>query len=445
MTAHHHDNTFTPPSIWSLAWPSVLANLLLASIGLVQIVLSTDFGAEATAAMAVSQRVFFVLQASLFGLATGISALVARSVGANELHKAAQTVQSAMLLGFIVSCSVGVLGYFFAADIATGFDLDGKTHQLTTSLIQWVCIFNPIYALNIVLAASMRASGDAKNPLFIASISSVGNWIGSAVGAYGWMGIPALGVEGLVIGGIAGSVIALILYSSLWRLGKLNVPYPDFSAFRTKTNKILRVGTPSAIEQTLMHVGFMVYMVAISHYGSDVLAGYGLGLNILTMITLLSLGFSTASAVIVGQYLGRGEPDTAEKSGWKGWRLCMGIMLIATFIFAVFNQQLAQLLTHNPDVQTYTALFFTVVAIALPLIATDFAIGGAIRGAGETTYPLKVSMVSLVLVRFIMPFVFLELGFSVNTMFLLTAADFGIKAAFMVYYFRSGKWKHKAL
>jgi len=54
-------------------------------------------------------------------------------------------------------------------------------------------------------------------------------------------------------------------------------------------------------------------------------------------------------------------------------------------------------------------------------------------------------MISLILVRFIMPFVFLELQFSVNTMFLLTAADFGIKAVFMVYYFRSGKWKHKAL
>ncbi|GAA6134368.1 MATE family efflux transporter [Oceaniserpentilla sp. 4NH20-0058] len=422
-----------------------MANVLLASIGVVQIVLATDFGPEATAAVAVSQRVFFVLQASLFGLATGISALIARSVGANQLLQAAQTVQSAMLLGFIVSTSVGALCYVWASEIASVFNLEGQTHSLATNLIHWVCIFNPIYALNIVLAASMRASGDAKNPLLLAFISSVGNWIGSAALAYGWWGLPAWEVEGLAIGGISGSVLALILYTLLWRIGKLRVPYPDMSAFRLKTNKILRVGTPSAIEQTLMHVGFMVYMVAIAHYGSDVLAGYGLGLNILTMITLLSLGFSMASAVIVGQYLGRGEPETAEKYGWKGWRLCIGIMLGAALIFAVFSQELAQLLTTEKAVQTYTALFFTVVAIALPFIATDFALGGAIRGAGETTYPLKVSMISLILVRFIMPFVFLEMEFSINTMFLLTALDFGIKAVFMMYYFRSGKWKHKAL
>jgi Na+-driven multidrug efflux pump len=291
----------------------------------------------------------------------------------------------------------------------------------------------------------MRASGDAMHPLFLAFISSLGNWLGCMALAYGWWIFPALGVEGLAIGGIFGSILALVAYSIYWRLGKLKVPYPDMSAFRAKANKILRVGVPSAIEQTLMHVGFMVYMIAIAQYGNDVLAGYGLGLNILTMIVLISLGFSMSSAIIVGQYLGRGEPDLAEKYGWKGWRLCMGLMVSGAVIFATYDSELAALLTQDKNVQQYTAMFFTVVAIALPLIATDFAVGGAIRGAGETTYPLKVSLVSLILVRFILPFVFLHLGFSIKTMFLLTAFDFGIKAVFMVYYFRGGKWKTKTL
>lgn len=444
MTISNHSSN-RQLSIWALAWPTILSNVLLASIGLVQIILSTDFGADATAAVAVSQRVFFVLQASLFGLATGVSALVARNIGANNMLKAGQTLQSAMLLGLLISCAVGALCYIWAADIAGAFGLNGDTQAIATSLIQWVCIFNPIYSLNIVLATSIRASGDAMNPLLLAFISSLGNWIGCMTLAYGWWIFPALGVEGLAIGGIFGSVLALLIYSLHWRLDKLIVPYPSISAFRAKSNKILRVGVPSAVEQTLIHVGFMVYMVAISQYGNDVLAGYGLGLNILTMIVLISLGFSMSSAVIVGQYLGRGEPEMAEKFGWKGWRLCMGLMISVAVIFAVFNLELAALLTPDKNVQQYTAMFFTVVAIALPLIATDFAVGGAIRGAGETTYPLKVSLISLVLVRFIMPFVFLHLGFSVKTMFLLTAFDFGIKAMFMVYYFRSGKWKTKVL
>jgi len=97
------------------------------------------------------------------------------------------------------------------------------------------------------------------------------------------------------------------------------------------------------------------------------------------------------------------------------------------------------------NVQTFTDLFFTTVAIALPFIATDFALGGTIRGAGETKYPLKVSVVSLILVRFILPFVFIDIGLSINWMFMLTAADFTIKALFMFVYFRSGKWQHKKI
>lgn len=435
----------TPPSIWALAWPITLSNVLLASIGLVQIIIAADFGLEATAAVSVSQRVFFVLQAALFGLATGVSALVARSVGANQFQKAGQTVQSAMFVGLILSSVMGLICAIWASDIATQFELTGDAHRLATALIQWVCIFNPIYALNIVLTGSMRGSGDGRNPLILSVISGIGNAGGCILFSHGLLGAPRLGVEGLAIGGIAGSVLSLITFTLMWRFGRLRIPYPDVHALKLKTNKLLKIAMPSAIEQTIMNIGFLVYMIAIAQYGNHVLAAYGLGLNILTFIIFISLGFSTAAAVIVGQYLGRGEPDIAKQFGWYGWRVVFSILSVAGVIFYTFDHQLAVMLSDDPNVQTYIRLFFITVAIAMPLIATDFALGGAIRGAGETQFPLKVSLVSLLLVRFILPFVFLKAGLSVEWMFMLTAADFGIKALFMLWYFHSGRWQHKQL
>lgn len=434
-----------PPSLWTLAWPITLSNILLASIGLVQIMVAADFGNDAAAAIAVSQRVFFVLQAALFGLATGVSALVARSVGANDLLKAGQAVQSAMLLGLCVSMVMAGICYVWAPNLANWFDMHGDTHILTVSLIRWVCIFNPIFALNIVLTSSMRASGDTMNPLMLAIISGLGNGLGCMVFSHGWWGAPALGVEGLVMGGIAGSVCSLLTYTLLWRLNFLKIPYPQMSAIRLKTNRLLKIAMPSAIEQTLMNVGFMVYMVAIAQYGSSVLAAYGLGLNILTFIIFISLGFSTAAAVIVGQYLGRGEPNMAAQFGWHGWRLCLGFLGSAGLLFFIFDTQLAQLLSDDKTVQHYSALFFTIVAIAMPMIATDFALGGAIRGAGETLFPLKVSVVSLLLVRFLLPFILLHFSASIEWMFALTALDFAIKAVCMLLYFKGGKWQHKQI
>jgi putative MATE family efflux protein len=436
-------SSHTPPSIWSLAWPTTLSNLLLASIGLVQIVLAADFGNDATSAMAVSQRVFFVLQATLFGLATGASALVARNIGANEHLKAGQTTQSAMLLGFMVSVLMGALCYVVAPTITGWFDLEGEAEELAIILIRWVCIFNPIYSLNIVLTTTMRATGDGLNPLMLAVISGVGNGIGCYALSHGSFGLPNLGVEGLAIGGIFGSLLALLIYGTYWRIGKLKMPYPVISQLKVKTNKLLRIGIPSAIEQTLMQVGFLVYMMAIAHYGNEVLAAYGLGLNILTLIIFVSLGFSASSAVIVGQYMGRREPDLAMEYGWRGWRMCLVFMMVSAVIFILFGGHMARAITDDIQVQHYVELFLMIVAIAMPLIATDFAIGGAIRGAGETQYPLKISFFSLFLVRFILPFVFLELDIAVHWMFCLTALDFGIKAVFLGVYFRSGRWQKK--
>jgi len=186
-------------------------------------------------------------------------------------------------------------------------------------------------------------------------------------------------------------------------------------------------------------------MVAIASYGNDVLAAYGLGINFLTLIIFVSLGFASSSAVIVGQYMGRGEPQLAKTFGWRGWRMCLAFMVVAAIGFELFGGHLARAVTSEVQVQHYMELFLTIVALAMPLIATDFALGGAIRGAGETMYPLKVSIVSLFLVRFILPFVFLEVSLAVKWMFYLTALDFGIKAIFMTLYFRSGKWQKKEL
>ena len=240
----------TPPSIWSLAWPTTLSNLLLASIGMVQIVLAADYGSDVASAMAVSQRVFFVLQATLFGLAMGASALVARNIGANDHVKAGQTTQSAMLLGFVVSILMGAICYVLAPFMTIWFGLEGDSNELAINLIRWVCIFNPIYSLNIVLTTTMRATGDAINPLMLAIISGVGNGVGCYALSYGALGLPAMGPEGLAVGGVAGSLGALIVYSIMWRLGKLKVTYPNIRQLRVKTNKLLHIGVPSALEQS---------------------------------------------------------------------------------------------------------------------------------------------------------------------------------------------------
>jgi len=442
MNTHHlKQESELPPSIWSLAWPSTIANLLLASIGFIQIVMSTQYGTDATAAMTVSQRIFFLLQASLFGLSAGVSAIIARHIGANNKAKAGQAFQSAMLLSFLLSLLLSLIFYHYAEELTHWFGMNNQTQSLAIVLIRWICLFSPIYSINIIIAGSLRAGGDVLHPLLLAIMSSVGNAVGCYAFSTGSLGAPNLGVEGLIIGGVVGSVIALFFYISMWRKNQLILPFPEKSELRKKTIILLRIGMPSAIEQSIIQIGFLIFTIAIARYGVDVLAAYGLGLNVLTLLLITSLAFSMSGAVAVGQYLGRSEPEKAYQQGWAAWRMCVAFMTVFALLFFTFNHQIAAWLTNDESVRQYTAQFLLIIAISMPLIATDFSIGGAIRGAGDTRYPLKISILTLLLVRIILPFVFIYYQLSFLTLFALTAADFLIKAFFMTRYFRSKRWQ----
>ena len=434
------NNLPNPPSIWRLAWPTTIANLLLASVGFIQIVMATNYGSDATAAMTISQRVFFLLQSALFGLSAGVSAIIARHIGANDKHKAGQTFQSAMLLSFILSILLAIFCFIYAKQLTHWFSMSPESQTLAINLIRWVCIFSPIYSINIIISGSLRAGGDVLHPLLLAVISSLGNGLGCYAFSTGSFGAPNLGAEGLIVGGVLGSLISLFFYLLLWRKNQLLLPYPNKSQYRKKTLKLIRIGMPSALEQSLIQIGFLVFTVAVSHYGAKVLAAYGLGLNVLTLLLITSLAFSMSGAVGVGQYMGRNEPEKAARQGWSAWRLCVSFMTFFGLLFYIFNTDIAAWLTDDLEVREYTANFLIIIAISMPLIATDFTLGGAIRGAGDTLYPLKISLFSLMLVRIFLPFVFIHFNLSFVALFLLTTADFLIKAIIMTRYFKSARW-----
>lgn len=166
----------------------------------------------------------------------------------------------------------------------------------------------------------------------------------------------------------------------------------------------------------MMQVGFLIFT----------LAAYGVGLNILSIVIALAL--STAGAIIVGQYVGAKQIELASAQGWRTWRVSFALLLVSAIFMATNADWLSLLFNPDKDVQEYTSLFLTIVAIAMPFIATDFALGGAIRGAGETVHPLVVTLAVLIIVRFILPYLFLQYSLSLTLLFSLTAMDFLLKA-----------------
>jgi Na+-driven multidrug efflux pump len=143
----------------------------------------------------------------------------------------------------------------------------------------------------------------------------------------------------------------------------------------------------------------------------------------------------------VGQKLGARDPAGAEQSGWHAMRLAVGSMLILGLAIAIFADTIASFMISDPEVVRLTVVFIYCLGGCQPLMATEFTLGGALRGAGDTRFPLIVVLVGLVGVRVTLSAVFAWLRLPVEWIFAALIADYIVKGAMLTWRFRGGAWK----
>jgi putative MATE family efflux protein len=429
--------------LWQLAWPAVLANLLQSTVGLVDVKVVGTLGASAVAAATTSQRLFFVTQATLTAVSAGTTALVARAWGAGNREQAGRVVGSSLMIACVLGLGLGAAGLLMAEPIAAAFGLEGAARPLTVIYIHWQSCFTIPFAVGFVIAAGLRAAGDTRTPFAFGIVSNVVNILLLYLLVFGAWGFPKLAVKGAAMaGGIAFTVSgALALW--LWQRDKLLIkrtrgPAPHDSHMQA----LLAIGYPAAIEQLVVQSGFVAFTILIARcFGSKALAAYGIGVQILSLSYVVGFGFAVAASTMVGQHLGASEPESAARSAWRATRLAVGAMSLLALLVTACARQLATLMISDPQVVRLTVSFIYLLGAAQPLMAIEFALGGALRGAGDTRFPLLASFVGLILGRVLIAGLLTWLGFSVEWIYGALLCDYTLKAILLVHRFRSGKWK----
>lgn len=429
-----------------MAWPTVLTNLLQSTVGLTDVKVVGTLGATAVAAATTGHRVFFALQAVLMGVSAGTTALVARAWGAGDPAEAARVLRSSLQLGIAIALVMTLIGVGGAGPFASFFGLSGEAQELAAIYMRWISAFASVFALGFVLTSALRAAGDARTPLLIGAVANLTNVLCLYLLVYGGWGFPKLGVKGAALsGGIAFSC-AGALYVWLWSSGRLRLaPTAADAGSSQRMRSVLHIGTPAAIEQLVVQAGFITFTLIISrYYGTAALAAYGIGVQILSVSFVIGFGFSVAASTLVGQHLGAGDPARAAHSGWRAMVLAVAAMSVLSLGIVHFAQPIAHQMIDDPAVERLTAVFIEILGLAQPLMAIDFALSGALRGAGDTRFPLFTTFSGLILGRVLSAAIFAWRGLPVEWIYGALLADYSIKCCLLVWRFRSGKWQ-KAL
>lgn len=369
---------------------------------MVQVKFVGVLGASALAALGAGQRVFFAMQAVLFAVSAGTTALVARAWGARDYQEASRVTMASLVLGGLFAFVIMLIGVALAGPIAGLFGLDPVTLQLAEANIRMLSWFNVAFAVTFILSAALRAAGDAWSPLWVGFGANLLNLPLLYALIFGHFGFPALGVVGApAAGGISFTVAGLLLLV-LWLNQRFRVRYRAGGWWRReRLRRLLDIGYPAALEQLVFQVGFFVFLMLIGNfYGTEAFAAYNLGANLLMICITVGFGFSIAGSTLVGQHLGAGDPAGAVRSGWRALAfamLSMGLLALSVVVFA--EELAAYFLGDEPLTAEYTRIFIYVLGASMPLLAVEFALGGALRGAGDTRFPLLATLLGLIGVR----------------------------------------------
>ncbi|GAB4339521.1 MAG: MATE family efflux transporter [Candidatus Abyssubacteria bacterium] len=447
-------NAETPLShrrkILSLAWPVILNNILLTFVWIVDMVMVGRLGPVAVAAVGVSGQLFTLIVAITLAVTTGTIALVARYIGAEQKEEADAVLAQSLLIGALLSVILMAPGLIWSEHLFHLFGADEGVTRAGATYLRIIIAGTLFLTVALVCSSALRGAGDTRTPMLISVGANLLNVVLNYGLIFGKLGMPALGVTGAGVATIISFVIEAAAFLLLLGRGNLvlslrssSAPFSRFRPEKEMAMKIVRIGSPAALEQGILQLGYLWYLAIITRYGTDPLAAYTIGVNIMSLSFMPGYGFSVAASTLVGQSLGAENPDMAASQGWECSKLALWAMTAIGIVLFVAARPLALVYVSDEHVVALTAEFVRILALCQPAMALHFALSGGLIGAADTRWPLYASFVGMYLIR--MPLALLAsyaLGLSITWIWLIILADHYGKSVVTGLRFLSGKWKY---
>ncbi|MDA1212251.1 MAG: MATE family efflux transporter, partial [Planctomycetota bacterium] len=385
------------PTLFRLALPVLLEQLLVFCVGFFDTYLSGRIDSLSTVAIGIAAYVSW-LAAIMFSLVgTGTGAIVARHWGAGEFDAARRLTHQALLLSLVA----GLLGWIF---IFFGIDLllpllkiRGREAEIVSHYMRIDACGYIGTAISLVAAASLRAVGDTRTPMWILGLVNVLNMIFSPAFVFGIGPWPVLGLDGIVAGTVLARLTGGVLMLVALKRGvsglKLTPPWLRFD--RVDIRRILRIGIPAGIDGMIMWLGHFLFLMIIARLAkgdmnSAVFAAHVVGIQIEAISYLPASAWGHASATLIGQALGAARIERARTIAHEAVRQCGVMALCLTVVFFVAAKPLYDFMHHDAAVsEAGTPAFRMLAFFQLPLVAGIIYVF-SLRGAGQTRAPLWI-------------------------------------------------------
>jgi len=430
--------------IVQLSGPAIGEQLLWTAVQMTALIIVGRLGPEVIAAVGVSNQLNWLLTSGFFALGSGTTTLVARFIGAGDRAMASEATRQAIIVSLGLAMLVVAAGFVFAPQLLWFMGAAPDVSPLASQYLRLSLVASLFLSVNTCYAAALRGSGDTKTPFKVGLAGAVLNIGVMWLLVYGRFGLPRMGVGGAGLGMIISYALVFITFSMLFARDRLGIAV-DMRRYRfdpALVRRLLSVGLPAALEQLLMSGGMTIFARLVMSLGTIAYASHQVSANITSLSYMTGMGFAMAATTLVGRSLGEDRPDRAEAYARMTQRIGVITMSVLAAGFFVLGPVLVRFYTNEADIIRQGAMILKIAAFAQPAIASYSILAGALRGAGDTRYPLYITFAGMWTMRIGAAYLLVRsFGMGLAGVWLAVNLDQWVRTLLVMLRFGSGRWK----
>jgi putative MATE family efflux protein len=435
-----------PRQVVQLAVPAVAENLLQTMVFLTNTMLIGRLKDPAALAAVSLGGLFINIANQLFSaMSVTTTSLVAHSWGAKDYERARRVAAQSILLAVLFAALTSAALWPAATLLLEWMGASERAVELGSMYMRTILATSWLGFPMIVLNGVLQGSGDTRTPMMITLVMNVFNVLLATALVFGAGPIPALGLAGAAVATAAARLLGGMLALSLVMSGRRFLPIGLRDVLRWDRQLVaymVRLSTPTAGDSLIRRLGFILFMRIVSAVGEVALAAHQIAVNVESLSFMPGFGLSVASTTLVGQSLGAGKPELAERGIHTAMRFALLVMGAVGVVFAMWGPAIASLFGSTPEVLALAGSAVRIGALEQLPIAVQMVIGGSLRGAGDMRTPVYATMVGTFLFRVPLVYLFaIVFGWGLNGVWLGTAVDWTARAALIYFLFRRGAWK----
>jgi putative MATE family efflux protein len=434
-----------PRAVFLLAVPMILELALESVFAVVDVFWVSRLGADAIAAVGITESMLALVYAVALGLSMGAAATVARRIGEGDPARASSTAVQAVALGVAVSIPISLVGLLFAPKLLV---LMGAPSGVVANagFTRVMLGANVVIVLLFLNNAIFRGAGDAAIAMRVLWLANVINLALDPCFIFGLGPFPKLGVMGASVATTIGRGTAVVvqLVTLARGRGRLSVSRADVRLDPAAMWSLLKISASGILQTAIGTASWMGLVRILTRFGSAALAGYTIAIRILVFALLPSWGMSNAAATLVGQNLGAKKPDRAERSVAIAGFFNMLFLGLVGVGFALGSRVLVRFFTQDPEVVPFGSDCLRLIAYGFPFYAWGMVLTQAFNGAGDTFTPTLINLFCFWLFEIPLAWVLAtRAGAGPRGVFLAIMIAFSLLAVVSGILFRRGAWKEK--